>query len=65
MITVTRVSEPEAKSYFFMVDRDGQKSARLTRTETIARLAMFDVEGADRLVDQAAAYGVIVIHEHG
>jgi hypothetical protein len=65
MITVTRVSEPEAKSHFFMIDRDGQKSPRLTRTETIARLAMFDVEGPDRLVDQAARYGAIIIHEHG
>ena len=37
----------------------------LSRTEAIARLTMFEVEGARQLVDQAADYGVIIIHVHG
>ena len=65
MITLTRTSEPDAKSYLFMIDRDGEMLLRLTRFEAIARLRSFKVEGAERLVDQAAAYGVIIIHEHG
>jgi hypothetical protein len=65
MITLTRTSEPEAKSYLFTIDRDGEVSLRLTRTEAIARLSMLDVEGAERLVDQATFYGLIIIHEHG
>jgi hypothetical protein len=65
MITLTRTSEPEAKSYLFTIDRDGETSLRLTRTEAIARLTMFEVEGAERLVDQATFYGVVIIHEHG
>jgi len=65
VITLTRTSEPEAKSYLFTIDRDGETSLRLTRSEAIARLTMFDVEGAEGLVDQATFYGVIVIHEHG
>ena len=64
MITLTRTSEPEAKSYLFTIDRDGKVSLRLTRTEAIARLTLFEVEDAERLVDQAVAYGVIIIHEH-
>ena len=64
MITVTRTSEPEAKSYLFTIDRVGEVSLRLTRPEAIARLTLFEVEDAERLVDQAAAYGVIIIHEH-
>jgi len=64
MITLTRTSEPEAKSYLFTIDRDGEESLRLTRTEAIARLTLFEVEDAERLVDQAAAYGVLIIHEH-
>ena len=65
MITLTRVSEPESKSYLFTIDRDGEVSLRLTRAGAIARLTMLDVEGAERLVDQAARYGVIIIHVHG
>jgi hypothetical protein len=65
MITVTRTSEPEAKSYLFTIERDGETSLRLTRTEAIARLTMFDVEGAERLVDQATFYGAVIVHEHG
>ena len=65
MITVTRTSEPEAKSYLFTIVRDGETSLRLTRTEAIARLSMFDVERAERLVDQATFYGVVIVHEHG
>ena len=65
MITLTRTSEPEADFSPFTIDRDGQITPRLTRTEAIARLSMFDVEGAERLVDQATFYGVVVIHEHG
>ena len=65
MITLTRTSEPDAKSYLFTIDRDGEGSLRLTRTEAIARLTLFEVEDAERLVDQAAAYGVIIIHKHG
>jgi hypothetical protein len=65
MITLTRTSEPEAKSYLFMIDRDGEVSLRLTRTEAIARLTMLEVKDAERLVDQAAVYGVTLIHSHG
>ena len=65
MITLTRTSEPEAKSYLFTIDRDGETSLRLTRTEAIARLTIFEVEGAERLVDQATFYGVVIVHEHG
>ena len=65
MITVTRTSKPEAKSYLFRIERDGQTSLRLTRAETIARLTMFEVDDAEKLVDDAAVYGSIVIHEHG
>jgi hypothetical protein len=65
MITLTRTSEPEAKSYLFTIDRDGEASLRLTRPEAIARLTLLEVENADKLVDQATAYGVIIIHEHG
>lgn len=65
MITLTRTSESEAKSYLFTIDRDGEISLRLTRPEAIARLTMLDVQDAERLVDQATFYGVIVIHEHG
>ena len=65
MITLTRTSKPDAKSYLFSIERDGEISLRLTRTEAIARLTMFEVEDAEQLVDQAAHYGVIVIHLHG
>jgi hypothetical protein len=65
MITLTRTSEPEAKSYLFTIDRDGETSLRLTRSETIGRLILFEVDNPERLVEQAAAYGQIVIHEHG
>jgi hypothetical protein len=64
-MTLTRTSEPEAKSNLFTIDRDGEVSLRLTRPEAIARLTMFEVDGADRLVDQATFYGVVIIHEHG
>ena len=63
MITLTRTSEPEAKSYLFTIDRDGEVCLRLTRSEAIARLTLFEVEGGERLVDQAAAYGAVIIHE--
>jgi len=65
MITLTRISEPEAKYYLFTIDRDGETSLRLTRSEAIARLSRFEVEEPERFVEQAAIYGVIVIHEHG
>ena len=65
MITLTRTSKPEAKPYLFSIERDGETSVSLTRTEAIARLTMFEVEGAQQLVDQAADYGVIIIHVHG
>jgi hypothetical protein len=65
MITVTRTSEPEAKSFLFTIERDGQTSLRLTRAEAIARLTLFEVDDAVRLVDQAAVYGHVIIHEHG
>ena len=65
MITLTRTSKPEAKPYLFSIERDGEISVSLTRTEAIARLTMFEVEGAERLVDQAADYGAIIIHVHG
>jgi hypothetical protein len=64
MITLTRTSEPEAKSYLFTIDRDGEMSLRLTRTEAIARLTKYEVEGAEKLVDQATVYGGVIIHEH-
>ena len=38
MITLTRISEPAAKSYLFTIDRNGELSLRLTRFEAIARL---------------------------
>jgi hypothetical protein len=65
MITLTRTSDLEAKSSLFAIDRDGETSLRLTRTEAITRLTKFEVEGAEQLVDQAALYGIIIIHEHG
>ena len=65
MITLTRTSKPEAKPYLFSIERDGEISVSLTRAEAIARLTMFEVEGAQQLVDQAADYGVIIIHVHG
>ena len=65
MITLTRTSEPEADFNLFTIDRDGETSFSLTRTEAIARLTQFEVEDAAGLVDQATAYGVIIIHEHG
>jgi hypothetical protein len=65
MITLTRTSKPEAKPYLFSIERDGETSVSLTRAEAIARLTMFDVEDAQQLVDQAADYGVIIIHVHG
>jgi hypothetical protein len=65
MITLTRTSEPETDFNHFTIDRDGETSLRLTRTEAIARLTQFEVENAAGLVDQAAADGVIIIHEHG
>ena len=65
MITLTRISEPEAAAYLFTIGRDGEVSLRLTRPEAVARLTKLDVEGAERLVDQVLFYGVIVIHEHG
>ena len=63
MITLTRVSELEAKSYLFTIDRDA--SLRLTRPETRARLKLLEVEGAKRRVDQATIYGVILSHARG
>ena len=65
MITLTRISEPEATSFLFTIDRDGEVALRLTRPEAVARLTKLGVEGADRLVDQATYYGVIAIHVHG
>jgi len=65
MITLTRTREPEAKSFLFTIERDGETSLRLTRAEAIARLTMFDVDDAERLVEDAAVYGRTVIHEHG
>jgi hypothetical protein len=66
MITLTCTSEPEAELYLFSIERDGEVSPRLTRTEeAIARLTMYEAENAERLVDQAAHYRVIAIHEHG
>ena len=65
MITVTRVSEPEADFSLFTLDRDGEISFRLTRSETIARLTLFEADDAERLVKDATIYGRIVIHEHG
>ena len=65
MITVTRVSEPEADFALFALDRDGEVSLRLTLSEAIARLTLFEVEDAARLIEDAAAYGHIIIHEHG
>jgi hypothetical protein len=65
MITLTRTSEPEANSYPFTIDRDGELSLCLTRTEAISRLTMFEVDNAEKLVDQAAVYAVILIHSHG
>jgi hypothetical protein len=65
MITLTRISEPEADFSLFTIDRDGETSLRLTRSETIGRLILFEVDNPERLVEQAAAYGQIVIHEHG
>jgi hypothetical protein len=54
MITLTRTSKPEAKSYLFSIERDGEMSLSLTRMEAIARLTMFEVEDARQLADQAA-----------
>ena len=65
MITVTRTSESKAKSFLFTIERDGQTSLGLTRAEAIARLTLFEVDDAARLVDQAAVYGRVIIHEHG
>jgi hypothetical protein len=65
MITLTRTNEPEADFNLFTIDRDGETSLRLTRTEAIARLMQFEVEDAAGLVDQATAHGVIIIHAHG
>jgi hypothetical protein len=65
MITLTRTSEPEADFTLFTIERDGQTSLRLTRSETIARLTMFEVDDAERLVEQAAVDGRVIIHEHG
>jgi hypothetical protein len=64
MITLTRSSEPDAKPYLFTIDRDGELSLRLTRTEAISILSLFDVESPEPLVEQAAFYGEIIIHEH-
>ena len=65
MITVTLVSEPGADFSLFTLDRDGEVTLRLTRSETIARLTLLEVEDAGRLVEDAAIHGRIVIHEHG
>jgi len=65
MITLTRTSEPDVDFFLFTIERDGQTSLRLTRAETIARLTLFEVDDAVRLVDQAAVYDRIIIHEHG
>ena len=65
MITLTLVSEPKADFSLFTLDRDGDVSLRLTRSETIARLTLFEVDDAERLVEDAAIHGRIVIHEHG
>ena len=64
MITLTRTSEPDAKSYLFRIERNGETSLRLTRTEAIARLSRLGVQRAERLVDQAGVYGVVIIHVH-
>ena len=65
MITLTRISAPEADFFLFTIERDGETSLRLTRAEAIARLAMLEVDDVERLVEDAAVYGRIVIHEHG
>ena len=65
LITLTRTNKPEAKPYLFSIERDGETSVSLSRTEAIARLTTFEVEGAQQLMDQAADYGVIIIHVHG
>jgi hypothetical protein len=65
MITLTRVSEPEADFSLFTIQRDGETSLQLTRFEAIARLILLEVEDAARLVADATADGRIVIHKHG
>jgi hypothetical protein len=65
MITLICTSEPEAESYLFSIERDDEMWLRLTRAEAIAQLTMYEVENAERLVDQAAHYRVIAIHAHG
>ena len=65
MITLTCTSEPAAESYLFSIERDDEIWLRLTRAEAIAQLTMYEVENAERLVDQAVHYRVIAIHAHG
>lgn len=66
MITLRRISERDGTSYLFTIEQDGGEAPlRLTRPEAVEQLTMLGVEGAERLVDQAAFYGVIAIHVHG
>jgi hypothetical protein len=66
VIKVTRIGDPDTGRLFYAIARENHSPENwLSKRKATERLTELGVDDACRLVEQAAQFGVVIIHEHG